>query len=125
MEMRPAVRRKCPYGEHKSVYLIVERARMVRNGKPHISCVIALNNVTFRARVFDSQPSRRGRINTRLFDRVSSGNNDFASGFKRLHPRSLVCFDGSLCDLQRDSLRGDPRFDKIVASLAPKEAASK
>jgi hypothetical protein len=60
-----------------------------------------------------------------LFDGSPWPNNNFPPGLKRLHPRSLVCFDGSLCDLQRDSLRGDPRFDKIVASLAPKEAASK
>jgi hypothetical protein len=64
-------------------------------------------------------------ITTGSFDGSPWPNNNFPPGLKRLHPRSLVCFDGNLCDLQRDSLRGDPRFDKIVASLAPKEAASK
>jgi len=103
----------------------VERARMVRNGKPHIGCVIALNNVTLRARVLDSDIVRCAGDNTGSFDGSPWPNNNFSPGLKRLHPRSLVCFDGSLCDLQRDSLRGDPRFDKIVASLAPKEAASK
>jgi hypothetical protein len=28
-------------------------------------------------------------------------------------------------DLEWDSLRGDPRFEKIVASLAPKESGRK
>jgi hypothetical protein len=39
----------------------VERARMVRNGKLHIGCVIALNNVTLRARVLDSDCAVRWR----------------------------------------------------------------
>lgn len=75
----------------------VERARMVRNGKPHIGCVIALNNVTLRARVLDSDIVRCAGDNTGSFDGSSWPNNDFPPGLKRLHPRSLVCFDGSLC----------------------------
>ena len=46
----------------------VERARMVRNGKLHIGCVIALNNVTLRARVLDSDIVRCGGDNTGSFD---------------------------------------------------------
>ena len=89
----------------------VERARRVRNGKPHIGG--ALNNVTLRARVLGSDIVRCAGDNTGSFDGSPWANNDFPPGLKQLHPRSLVCFDGSLCDLQRDSLRGDPALIKL------------
>ena len=66
---------------------------MIRYGDAHISRVIGLNKLAFRARVLDGHIVWRTRSNTRFFYRSARLDNDFTPGFKRFHPRTLVCFD--------------------------------
>src|SRR5438034_5799601 len=93
MEMRPTILRYGPYGEDKSIDLVVERARMIGNREPDIGRAVGLDNVTFRTRVLDSHIFRRARDDTGFFDGGSWMNNDFAPDLERFHARSFVCFD--------------------------------
>src|SRR5260370_8594073 len=94
--MRPTILWKRTDRENKSIDFIIKGPAMIRYGDTHISCVIGLNKLTFRARVLDGHILRCTRSSTGFLNDSARPNNDFAPGFKRFHPRTLICFDSAL-----------------------------
>ncbi len=80
--------------------------------KPHlrleIAYVLFIDIVGYSKLLIDEQKAREKDLAIEQIATVERVPNYLTYGFLKLRP-------------EWDSLRGDPRFEKIVASLAPKE----
>ena len=76
--MRPTILRKRADRENKSIDFIIKGPAMIRYGDTHISRVIGLNKLTFRARVLDGHILRCTRSSTGFLNDSARPNNDFA-----------------------------------------------
>src|SRR5439155_5300311 len=93
---RPTILRKRADRENKSIDFIIKGPAMIRYGDPHISRLIGLNKLTFRARRPDDHILRRTRSNTGFFNGSARPNNDFTPKLERFYPCPLICLDCAL-----------------------------
>src|SRR5438552_1220673 len=96
MKMCPTILWKRTNSENKSIHLVIEWPRVIRNGDAHIMGASSLDDVALCICPLDSHILRWCRISACFFDSFPRMNSDFAAWLQRLHTCGFVRFDRCL-----------------------------